>query len=152
MATAPSDIINQLNAVLRQKLTGINQYFLHARILKYQGYVAQADYVYRTSIDAMKFSDMLVELILSLGGKPNMQEMGSLMVGDSPKEMLSGDLAHAEATLMHIRSALAACHAAGLPKAAELLGRMCDNQQEHADALRRLMAEAKFSPSTKDCA
>ena len=152
MPDAPADTILQLNAVLRQKLTGINQYFLHARMLKHMGQVEFADYIYRTSIDAMKFSDMLVEAILTLGGKPNMQDMGSLMIGDTPQQMLEGDLAHAEATLMHIRAALAACQAAGQTRAMDLLGRMLENQQEHAEALRRLLPAASFSPSTKDCA
>ena len=152
MHTAPAETITQLNAVLRQKLTGINQYFLHARILKHQGKVEFADYIYRTSIDAMKFSDMLVELILSLGGMPNMQDMGALMIGDTPQRMLEGDMAHAETTLMHIRAALAACQADGQTRAAELLARMQESQQEHMQALRGLMNAASFSPQAKDCA
>lgn len=152
MAAANPELITSLNAVLRHKLTGINQYFLHARMLKHQGHMQLADATYRTSIDSMKFSDMLVELVLNMGGMPNMQDMGSLLIGATPKEMLGCDLAHAEATLQHILAAQAAAKAAGETRAAELLARMTDAQQEQIEALRALGAALPASSNHKDCA
>jgi bacterioferritin len=152
MAAASQDTIYHLNAVLRHKLTGINQYFLHARMLKHQGQMELADAAYRTSINSMKYSDMLVEMILSLGGKPNMQDMGSLMIGDNAAQMLECDLAHAEATLQHIKAGQAASAAENQTGAAALLARMADAQQEQVRALRQLQTEFPTSPNQKDCA
>ena len=100
MPVADPTLIKRLNAVLKNKLTGINQYFLHARMLKHWGDVKLADQEYKASIDAMKHSDMLVEHILSLGGLPNLQELGTLSIGETPTAMLCNDKAHVESCIM----------------------------------------------------
>ena len=61
-------------------------------MMKHAGDVKLADYEYKASIDAMKHADMLVEHILSLGGAPNLQELGKLSIGEDSAEMLRNDL------------------------------------------------------------
>src|SRR5271156_3707040 len=127
----PNEIIPQLNAALKSKLTGINQYFLHARMLKSQGNVQLADYVFKASIDAMKHADMLVERVLALGDIPNLQELGKLFIGKKSGDMLQSDLALAEAALAQIASAMAHCEKDSAPVA--LLAKIQASQQEHID-------------------
>lgn len=143
-ATATS--IEQLNAVLKHMLTGINQFFLHARILKHRGELALADQAYRSSIDAMRFSDMLVEHMLQLGGVPNMSELGQMAIGDTPAQMVANDCAYAEATLALIREAMGQQVNA---QTAELLKRIAEHQQEYVAALRALLSSPQ---PLKDCA
>ncbi|MBY0407796.1 MAG: hypothetical protein K2Q01_08885 [Rickettsiales bacterium] len=148
-------IIRQLNAILSAKLGSINQQFLHARILKHSGELKLADHAYRASIDAMKHSDMLVEHILSVGGKPNMQEMGHVAIGETPEEMLANDTKLAEATLSEILSLHAECVARNFAATAELLKRVAESQQEHVAVLRGLMVSFTSpvaNPVVKDCA
>jgi len=127
------EIIPHLNAALKTKLTGINQYFLHARMLKSQGNVRLADYVYKASIDAMKHADMLVERVLSLGGIPNLQDLGKLSIGEESGDMLRNDLALAETALLQISSAIVHCEDCKDSVTAGLLNKIRDSQQEHID-------------------
>jgi bacterioferritin len=97
--------IDALNAVLRCTLTGINQYFLHARMLKHKGFMRLADYEYKHSLDTMKYTDQLVNLVLTQDGAPNMQDLGKLRVGETVPQMLANDLALAEDMLAAVRAA-----------------------------------------------
>jgi bacterioferritin len=130
------DIIPHLNAALKSKLTGINQYFLHARMLKNQGNVKLADYVFKASLDAMKHADMLVERVLALGGAPNLQELGKLAIGTTSVEMLKNDLTLAESVFKEITTAIETCEKSKDSATAGLLTRIRDSQQEHINFIK----------------
>ena len=85
-------VLEQLNEALRDELTAINQYFLHAEMSENWGYKKYSKYIKRQSIDEMKHAELLMERILFLDGTPSMQPM-SLTIGRSVKEMIESDLA-----------------------------------------------------------
>ena len=128
-------IIAQLNRVLKNELTAINQYFLHARMLKHMGLMQLADHEYKKSIDEMKHTDMLVERILALGGLPNLQSLGNLSIGQSANEIIQCDLNFGHTAHAELRDAINVCETAGDAESAEMLRRILASGVEHNEFL-----------------
>jgi bacterioferritin len=84
-------VIEQLNRALREELTAINQYFLHAEMCENWGYSKLARYIKKQSIDEMKHAESLMERILFLDGTPSMEPL-SLNIGNNVKAMIQADL------------------------------------------------------------
>lgn len=86
-------LIELLNEVLTSELTAINQYFIHAKMLKNWGYPRLAAKKREESIEEMKHADSVIERILYLDGTPNMQRLSPVRVGEDPVEQHQVDLA-----------------------------------------------------------
>ncbi len=84
-------VIAELNKALREELTAINQYFLHAEMCENWGYERLSEYIKKQSIGEMKHAEALMERILFLDGSPSMKPL-ELTVGKDVREMLESDL------------------------------------------------------------
>ena len=65
-------VIASLNEALKEELTAINQYFLHAEMCENWHYDRLGDYIKKQSIDEMKHAEALIERILFLDGTPTL--------------------------------------------------------------------------------
>ena len=126
-------VIEFLNKALFNELTAINQYFLHAKMLKNWGLKELAEHEYHESIDEMKHADKLSDRILFLDGVPNFQALGKLKIGENPVELLRCDLAQEMDGLPLLREAIAYCETAGDYVSRKLLADILDNEEEHVD-------------------
>ena len=128
-------IIAHLNKALFNELTAINQYFLHSRMFRNWGYKELAEHEYQESIDEMKHADLLIERILFLDGLPNLQALGKLLIGETPREILACDLELEMAAVPGLKAGIADCEALGDYVSRELLERILESEEEHIDWL-----------------
>jgi bacterioferritin len=133
-------VIEFLNKALFNELTAINQYFLHAKMLKNWGLMELADHEYKESIDEMKHADRLAERILFLEGLPNFQALGKLRIGENPRELLECDLGLELDALPVLRAAISHCESVGDNVSRQLFIDILVSEEEHIDWIETQLA------------
>ena len=130
-----AQIIAELNKLLKNELTAINQYFLHARMLKHWGFERLGKKIYDESIGEMKHADRLIQRILLLEGLPNLQDLGRLGIGETVPECLNADLRLESAARTDVVAAVAACEAAQDYVSREIAVDILEDAESHIDFL-----------------
>ena len=128
-------IFEYLNSVLKNELTAINQYFLHARMFKDWGFAELGEHEYHESVDEMKHADKLIERILFLDGLPNLQDLGKLRIGEHVAEMLQCDLDLELDAMPILRECVAYAESVNDFVSRELFEDILTSEEEHVDWL-----------------
>ncbi|MCB0407040.1 MAG: bacterioferritin [Bdellovibrionales bacterium] len=128
-------VITELNKILTNELSAINQYFLHARMCKSWGYEKIADKIYHESIDEMKHAQAIIDRILFLEGIPNLQKLGSLNIGETIPEQLQSDLDMELKGVPDLKKAIDVCMKEQDHTSRELVEKILASEEEHIDWL-----------------
>jgi bacterioferritin len=128
-------VIAALNEALKEELTAINQYFLHAEMCENWHYDKLGSYIKKQSIDEMKHAEALIERILFLDSTPNLTELMKLTVGQNVKEQITSDLKlEVEAVGLYNR-AVQIARDEGDNASRELFERLLKDEEAHVDWL-----------------
>jgi bacterioferritin len=130
-----SKVIEHLNKILRNELTAINQYFLHARMFRNWGLKKLDEHEYRESIDEMKHADRLVNRVLFLEGLPHLQDLDKLLIGEHVEECLRCDLQLEMRAHPDLKAAIAYCESCKDYVSRELFEGILESEEEHIDWL-----------------
>jgi bacterioferritin len=128
-------VIQYLNKAIKNELTAINQYFLHARMYENWGLEKLNEKEYHESIDEMKHADALIKRVLFLEGLPNLQDLGKLKIGENTEEMLRCDLGLEMEAVPLLREAVEYCEQVKDYVSRELFEDILESEEEHIDWL-----------------
>jgi bacterioferritin len=126
-------VIAELNAALKEELTAISQYFLHAEMCENWKYDKLGDHIKKQSIDEMKHAEALIERILFLDGSPTLTDSLQLGVGQNVKEQLASDLKLEINAVAQYNNAIKVAAEAGDNASRVLFERLLKDEEEHVD-------------------
>ena len=123
-------VLQHLNEALRDELTAINQYFLHAEMAENWGYKKYSQYIKKQSIDEMHHAELLMERILFLDGTPKMDPLG-LTIGKSVREMIESDLSLEHGAVASYNESIRICVENGDNGSRDLFVRLLRDEEGH---------------------
>jgi bacterioferritin len=135
-------VLHELNEALREELTAINQYFLHAEMCENWGYKKLSEYIKKQSIGEMKHAEVLIERILFLDGIPSMQPM-ELKVGSNVRDMIESDLALEISAVKQYNAAVQIATEQKDNGSRDLLVTLLKDEEDHVDWLEAQMHQIR---------
>jgi bacterioferritin len=136
-------VIAELNSALKEELTAINQYFLHAEMCENWKYSKLGDFIKKQSIDEMKHAEALIERILFLDAIPNLTELMQLSVGKNVREQLESDLKLEIGAVAQYNAAIKVATDAGDNASRDLFERLLKDEESHVDWLEAQLHQIK---------
>jgi len=136
-------VIAELNAALKEELTAISQYFLHAEMCENWKYNKLGGFIKKQSIDEMKHAEVLIERILFLDGTPSLTESLKINVGQNVKDQLESDLKLELNAVEMYNASIRIARDQGDNASRELFERLLKDEEMHVDWLEAQLHQIK---------
>jgi bacterioferritin len=136
-------VLARLQEALKEELTAINQYFLHAEMCENWGYKKLGSFIKKQSIDEMKHAEEIIERILFLDGTPNLTELMQLNIGQNVKAQLDNDLKLEVNAVGMYNHAVKVARDEGDNASRELFERLLKDEERHVDWLEAQVHQMK---------
>jgi bacterioferritin len=128
-------IIENLNILLRDELTAINQYFVHTEMCENWGYSKLHDAVEKRAIEEMRHAEKLIERILYLEGIPIVSELNRVNIGAVVEDQIRKDLASEEHCVKLYNEAIKLSTDLSDNGTKEMLDKIIVDEEKHVDWL-----------------
>lgn len=128
-------LIAELNNLLAEELTAINQYMVHAEMCDNWGYEKLAKQVKARAIVEMKHAEALIERILFLEGKPDVSRLEKIHIGDDIPAQINHDLSAEEGAIKRYNQAIKLAVDVGDNVSRDLLEDILEDENDHLDEL-----------------
>ena len=135
MKAVDQKVLAFLSSVLSNELTAINQYFLHARMLDNWGVTKLGKHEYKESIEEMRHADVLIQRILFLEGKPNVEKLEHIQIGQTPEAIVASDLQLEQKAAVVLRQAIPYCESVADFVSRDLFLKILRDEEGHIDFL-----------------
>jgi bacterioferritin len=136
-------MIAAVNEALKEELTAINQYFLHAEMCENWHYKKLSDHIKKESIDEMNNAEALIERILFLDGIPSMTDAMQLSIGANVKDQIESDLRLEIAAVQMYNRFVRLARDEGDNASRELFERLLGDEEAHVDWLEAQVHQMK---------
>lgn len=131
-------IIDILNSLLAGELTAVDQYLIHGEMYADFGLRHLAEKSLHESEHERQHARALIQRILFLEGKPQLDKREALNTGKTVPEMLKADLEVEYKVVGELKKAMAACEKARDYVTRDLLGvQLEDSEMDHAYYLEK---------------
>ena len=126
---------------------GVNQYWLHYRLLEDWGYMKLAKKEREESLEEMVHADKITARIIFLEGHPNMQTLAPLRIGQTVREVLEADLKGEYEARESYSTSRKICHEIGDFVSMQLFEELLADEEGHIDFLEtQLELHDKIGP------
>ncbi|MDO3380139.1 bacterioferritin [Geoalkalibacter halelectricus] len=128
-------LIQSLNDRLREELTAINQYFVHAEMCEDWGYASLKEVIKKRSISEMKHAEKLIERILFLEGQPIVSKLDKISIGKTVEKMHANDWNAEESAIKGYNESIRLAAEVGDNGTKTILEAILKDEEEHIDWL-----------------
>ena len=129
------EIIEQLNFLLKDELTAVNQYIVHSEMCRNWGYNRLYEVIKKRAIGEMKHAEKIIERIIFLEGRPEVGSLNQITIGKDIKEQFSHDRLAEEEAVKAYNEAITLAVRLNDDGSAELFRSILHDEEEHLEWL-----------------
>jgi bacterioferritin len=136
-------IIGKLNFLLADELTAISQYMVQAEMCANWGYKELSDVIEKRAVDEMKHAEKHIGRILFLEGKPVVNELNKIHIGENVESFHKNDWDAENGAIRAYNESIKLAVELGDNGTRELLESILKEEEDHIDWIEAQLDQIK---------